>query len=137
MLVDQYFKKIGADDVQILAKNEPGKPEGSDADVRATFTDLKTNYYVQVKKRTGKTEMTGLNQIKDYIDYINSTPDDVDEVNIAWLLTTGYFAEEVIQKAKDYHDNGEANIRLVDGREFVEMIFNAGIDLLNLKMFDD
>lgn len=136
-LVDQYFKKIGADDVHILAKNEPGKPKGSDADVEATFTDLKTTYYVQVKKHTGETEMTGLKQIKDYIDYINSIPDDVDEVNIAWLLTTGSFAEEVVQKAKDYHDNGEANIRLVDGREFVEMIFNAGIDILDLKRFDN
>lgn len=136
MLVDQYFKKMGADDVKILAKNEPGKPEGSDADVKATFTDLKTTYYVQVKNHTGETGMEGLNQIKDYIDYINSNPDDEDEVDIAWLLTTGFFADEVKQKAKEYKDKGEANIRLVDGREFVEMIFNAGIDLLDLKTFN-
>lgn len=133
IIVAQYFKKIGADDVRILAKNEPGKPEGSDADVEATFTDLKTNYYVQVKHHSGKTGMTGLNQIKEYIDNINNNPDDDDEVDIAWLLTTGIFAEEVEQKVKEYKDNGEANIRLVDGREFVEMIFNAGIDLLDLK----
>ena len=136
MLVDQYFKKMGADDVKILAKNEPGKPEGSDADVKATFTDLKTTYYVQVKNHTGETGMEGLNQIKDYIDNINSNPDDEDEVDIAWLLTTGFFADEVKQKAKEYKDKGEANIRLVDGREFVEMIFNAGIDLLDLKTFN-
>lgn len=133
MLVAQYFKKIGADDVIILAKNEPGKPEGSDADVKATFTDLKTSYYVQVKHHHGETGMEGLNQIKDYIDYINSNPDDEDEVDIAWLLTTGVFADSVKQKVKEYRDNGEANIRLVDGRKFVEMIFNAGIDLLDLK----
>ncbi|MDK7354522.1 restriction endonuclease [Peptoniphilus harei] len=136
MLVDQYFKKMGADDVKILAKNEPGKPKGSDADVEATFTDLKTTYYVQVKKHTGETGMEGLNQIKDYIDNINSNPDDEDEVDIAWLLTTGFFADEVKQKAKEYKDKGEANIRLVDGREFVEMIFNAGIELLDLKTFN-
>ena len=136
MLVDQYFKKMGADDVKILAKNEPGKPKGSDADVEATFTDLKTTYYVQVKKHTGETGMEGLNQIKDYIDNINSNPDDEDEVDIAWLLTTGFFADEVKQRVKEYRDNGEANIRLVDGREFVEMIFNAGIDLLDLKTFN-
>lgn len=136
MLVDQYFKKMGADDVKILAKNEPGKPKGSDADVEATFTDLKTTYYVQVKKRDGQTGMEGLNQIKDYIDNINSNPDDEDEVDIAWLLTTGFFADEVKQKAKEYKDKGEANIRLVDGREFVEMIFNAGIELLDLKNFN-
>lgn len=136
MLVDQYFKKIGADDVHIPPKNESGKPKGSDADVEATFTDLKTTYYVQVKKRDGQTGMEGLNQIKDYIDNINSNPDDEDEVNIAWLLTTGFFADEVKQKAKEYKDKGEANIRLVDGREFVEMIFNAGIELLDLKTFN-
>lgn len=136
MLVDQYFKKMGADDVKILPKNEPGKPKGSDADVEATFTDLKTTYYVQVKKHTGETGMEGLNQIKDYIDNINSNPDDEDEVDIAWLLTTGFFADEVKQKVKEYKDKGEANIRLVDGREFVEMIFNAGIDLLDLKNFN-
>lgn len=136
MLVDQYFKKVGADDVKILAKNEPDKPEGSDADVEATFTDLKTTYYVQVKHHSGKTGIEGLNQIKDYIDNINSNPDDEDEVNIAWLLTTWIFSEEVEQKAKEYKDNGEANIRLVDGRKFVEMIFNAGIDLLDLKKFN-
>lgn len=136
MLVDQYFKKMGADDVKILAKNEPGKPKGSDADVEATFTDLKTTYYVQVKKHTGETGMEGLNQIKDYIDNIKSNPDDEDEVDIAWLLTTGFFADEVKQRVKEYRDNGEANIRLVDGREFVEMIFNAGIDLLDLKNFN-
>lgn len=136
MLVAQYFKKIGADDVKILAKNEPGKPDGSDADVEATFTDLKTTYYVQVKHHRDKTGIEGLNQIKEYIDYINSSPVDEDEVDIAWLLTTGVFADAVKQKAKEYHDNGEANIRLIDGREFVEMIFNAGIDLLDLKKFN-
>ena len=136
MLVVQYFKKIGADDVKILARNEPDKPYKSDADVKATFTDLKTTYYVQVKKHSGETGMEGLNQIKDYIDNINSNPDDEDEVDIAWLLTTGFFADEVKQKAKEYKYKGEANIRLVDGREFVEMIFNAGIDLLDLKNFN-
>lgn len=135
MLVDQYFKKMGADDVKILARNEPGKPEGSDADVKATFTDLKTTYYVQVKNHTGETGMEGLNQIKDYIDYINSILVDEDEVNVAWLLTTGVFADEVKQKAKEYRDNGEANVRLIDGREFIKMIFNAGIELLDLKTF--
>lgn len=136
MIVYQYFKKIGADYVKILPKNDPGKPKGSDADVEATFTDLKTTYYVQVKKHTGETGMAGLNQIKDYIDNINSNPDDEDEVDIAWLLTTGSFADEVKQKAKEYKDKGEANIRLVEGREFVKMIFNAGIDLLDLKTFN-
>lgn len=131
MLVDQYFKKMGADDVKILAKNEPGKPKGSDADVEATFTDLKTSYYVQVKHYDGETGMQGLNQIKDYIDNIKSNPDDEDQVDIAWLLTTGFFADEVKQKAKEYRDNGEANVRLIDGREFIEMIFNAGIELLD------
>ncbi|MEQ3353706.1 restriction endonuclease [Aedoeadaptatus acetigenes] len=133
MLVAEYFKKIGADDVKILARNDPDKPEGSDADVEAKFTDLKTCYYVQVKHHNGQTGMEGLNQIKDYIDYINSNPYDEDEVDIAWLLTTGVFADSVKQKEKEYRDSGEANIRLVDGREFVEMIFNAGIDLLDLE----
>lgn len=133
LLVEQYFLSVGADKVRINAKNEAGKPEGSDADVTAEFTDLKTTYYVQVKKHEGETDMHGLEQIKGYIDNVNKNQDDENEVNIAWFLTTAVFAEEVKQKVKEYRDNGEANIRLIDGREFIEMIFNAGIDLLDLK----
>lgn len=133
LLVEQYFLSVGADNVKINAKNESGKPEGSDVDVTAQFTDLKTTYYVQVKKHEGETDMHGLEQIKGYIDNVNKNLDDENEVNIAWFLTTAVFAEDVKQKVKEYRANGEANIRLIDGRNFIEMIFNAGIDLLDLK----
>lgn len=133
LLVEQYFLSVGADNVKINAKNESGKPEGTDVDVTAQFTDLKTTYYVQVKKHEGETDMHGLDQIKGYIDNVNKNLDDENEVNIAWFLTTVVFSEKVRQRVKEYRDNGEANIRLIDGRNFIEMIFNAGIDLLDLK----
>ena len=107
------------------------------ATITAQFVQaVVTLHYFLKKNKVVKTGIEGLNQIKDYIDNINSNPDDEDEVNIAWLLTTGIFSEKVEQKSKEYKDNGEANIRLVDGRKFVEMIFNAGIDLLDLKKFN-
>lgn len=133
IIVANYFRSVGADNVKIPAKNEPGKPAGADVDVVAKFTDLKTTYYVQVKKHENETGMHGLEQIKDYIDYVNNNPDDEDEVNIAWLLTTSFFAEEVKQKVIEYRAEEGSNIRLIDGREFIEMIFNAGIDLLDLE----
>lgn len=127
LIVAQYFKSLGADEVKVLAKNDPDKPEGSDADVLAKFTDLRTNYYVQVKNHEDETGIHGLEQIKSYMDYINNIPADDYEVNIGWFLTTAVFAEGVEQKAKEY------NIRLIDGKKFVKMIFNAGIDLLDLE----
>lgn len=127
LIVAQYFKSIGADEVKVLAKNDPKKAEGSDADVEAKFTDLWTNYYVQVKNHEDETGIHGLEQIKSYMDNIKNIHDDKNEVNIGWLLTTAVFAEEVEQKANEY------NIRLVDGKNFLEMIFNAGIDVLDLE----
>lgn len=127
LIVAQYFKSIGADEVKVLAKNDPKKAEGSDADVEAKFTDLWTNYYVQVKNHEDETGIHGLEQIKSYMDNIKNIHDDKNEVNIGWFLTTAVFAEEVKQKANEY------NIRLIDGKEFVEMIFNAGIDVLDLE----
>lgn len=127
LIVAQYFKSIGADEVKVLAKNDPKKAEGSDADVEAKFTDLRTNYYVQVKNHEDETGIHGLEQIKSYMDNIKNIHDDKNEVNIGWFLTTAVFAEEVEQKANEY------NIRLIDGKKFVEMIFNAGIDVLDLE----
>ena len=133
LIVKQYFLSKGADKVKIPPKNEPEKPAGADADVIAEFFDLKTTYYVQVKHHEDETGIYGLEQIRDYIYYVNNNPVDEDEVNVAWLLTTATFAEDVKEKAKEYKVNGLVNIRLIDGREFIEMIFNAGIDLLDLK----
>lgn len=127
LIVAQYFKSQGADEVKVLAKNDPDKPEGSDADVLAEFADLRTNYYVQVKNHEDETGIHGLEQIKTYMDYINSIPVDDYKVNIGWFLTTAVFAEEVKQKAIEY------NIRLINGKDFLEMIFNAGIDVLDLE----
>lgn len=127
LIVAQYFKSIGADEVKVLAKNDSKKAEGSDADVEAKFTDLRTNYYVQVKNHEYETGIHGLEQIKSYMDNIKNIHDDKNEVNIGWFLTTAVFAEEVEQKANEY------NIRLIDGKKFVEMIFNAGIDVLDLE----
>jgi hypothetical protein len=132
-IVANYFTKLGADEVIIPAKNDPKKKEGSDADVIAEFKDLKTTYYVQVKHHEGLTDAFGFYQIKNYVEYIESISDEKDEVAIGRLLTTARFSDEVEEKAENLRENSDTKIRLIDGGEFIKMIINAGIDLLDIN----
>lgn len=131
-IVANYFRQMGADVVEIPPKNSNEKPEGGDIDVIADFQDLKTKYYVQVKHHQGETGEYGLDQVKNYIDDMKDRSlEDDDIIVIPWLLTTAKFSENVKESAR------LASVRLIDGNEFIEMIFNAGIDLLSLDSIQD
>lgn len=66
-LVKWYLKQIGASDVYIPSKNEKGKNDGADADVIATFENLKVRLiYVQVKYHKGCTSDWAIKQISEY-----------------------------------------------------------------------
>lgn len=125
VLVKQYFIKMGASDATIPAKNDPDKVEGSDVDVIATFNELNTTFYVQVKHHKGETEPWAVQQVSSYMEkYYYNLEDNV--VNIPWVLTTGKFSEETkIEAAKN-------NVVLVDGEDFVKMLLNAGLSNIDV-----
>ena len=125
VLVKQYFIKMGASDATIPAKNDPDKVEGSDVDVIATFNELNTAFYVQVKHHKGETEPWAVKQVSSYMEkYYYNLEDNV--VNIPWVLTTGKFSEETkIEAAKN-------NVVLVDGEDFVKMLLNAGLSNIDV-----
>lgn len=121
-LIEWYFRKIGASTVWIPAKNESGK-EG-DADVVAVFENLKTIYYVQAKFHEGNTSDWATQQIRDYVEQKNAADDGYAKVG--WVVTTGDgFSEESMNLAKEH------SILLFAGKEFAQMILEAGIENLD------
>lgn len=119
-LVKIYMKKIGADRVDIPAKNERNKEDYADADVIADFDLLKVRVYIQVKKHVGETNAWAVNQISKYKKQKTKSLDD-EYIPLAWALTSAVFSEEAIQKA------GESGVRLINGTEFIGMLLDAGI----------
>lgn len=126
LLVKFYFERIGASEVYIPSKNEPGK-EG-DADVIAIFEHIKTIIYIQAKFHGGKTNEWALQQIKDYKDdkeSVNKLDKEVmddDYSRISWVISTadGY-TDEAYKLAR------EEKIQLIDGKKFVTLLLEAGI----------
>jgi predicted Mrr-cat superfamily restriction endonuclease len=118
ILVEWYFKRIGASDVYIPSKNESGK-EG-DADVVAVFEPLKTIIYSQVKFHTGETSSWAIEQITSYKDQKDSMDDGYSK--ICWVISTAdSFSKESYDFAK------EAKVQLVDGKQFTKMLIEAGV----------
>lgn len=117
-LVLWYFKRIGATDVYIPPKNPSEKEGYEDADVVATFEHLKTIVYVQVKKHEGTTGTWGVEQIKGYSD-VHGKQDDYTVCK--WAISSADFSEDTILKAV------EADVHLIDGKQFSIMLLNAGI----------
>lgn len=118
-LIKWYFLKVGATQVEIPAQNESGK-EG-DADIVATFEPLKTIIYVQAKKHSGETDDWAVQQIKDYRDQKDAMDDGY--ARVAWVVSTANsFSVECSSLAK------QNKVLLLNGRDFVRLLLNAGIE---------
>ena len=120
-LVEWYLKSIGAN-VDTPRKNE-SKTECGDADKVGFFDNIKTAILVQVKKHDGETDDWAVKQIKAfkhnhrYEDYHSQL----------WVISScDSFSESAISMAED------ADIRLIDGKEFCRMILNNGLENLEL-----
>ncbi len=122
-LVQWYMKKIGATETVIPAKNEPGKYDGADADVIATFELLKCIIYVQVKHHDGSTSDWAVKQIVRYLKQ-KDVPDDA-YMRLTWVVTSAEFSEVAKNEAQI---NG---VRLIDRHEFAEMLIDVGLDGIN------
>lgn len=130
-LIAWYFERVGAR-VEQPSKNESGK-EG-DGDIVATFDGLRTIIYVQAKKHDGMTDEWAAEQIVAYRDH-KATPKtesgvmDDGYARIAWVVSTADgFTDECKALAKDN------KVLLLNGRDFVKLLLNAGIEGLE-KIF--
>jgi hypothetical protein len=125
-LIGWYFRRVGATDVSIPAKNERGKQ--GDADIVAVFEPLKTIFYVQAKFHRNETSDWAAHQVRDYVNGKNQGADTMDDgyARVAWVVSSAdSFSEECRSLAKQ---NG---IRLVTGLDLAEMILEAGIHQLD------
>jgi len=121
-LVEWYFRRLGASSVIRTAKNERDKQ--GDADIIAIFEPLKTIYYIQAKHHTGMTTDWAVQQVREYKDQKDSLDDGY--TNIGWVVSTAdEFSDEFIRLAKEH------SVRHFSGREFAQMILEAGIQNLD------
>lgn len=123
-LVLEYFKCLGAD-AYIPPKNNPEIENYADSDVVATFEDLKTIYYVQVKKhyKDSETSDWSVQQIDEYRrQKTDESQIDDGYSKIAWVIST---ANDFTKEAKNHAT--ESNIRLTNRAEFSTMLLNAGL----------
>lgn len=123
-LIKWYLYKIGASDVEIPSKNESGKENGADADVRATFENLKVIIYVQAKYHSGCTSEWAINQITEYKSQKENTDDEY--TYIPWVISSAKgYSEKAVNKAREY------GVRLINRKEFAKMLIDSGFDDIN------
>ena len=117
-VVEQYFRTIGANNVEIPAKNSD-KEGCADADVVATFEHLRTIVYVQVKHhdKQSNTDDWAVQQIKEWKEQKGNIN---DYTTAAWVISTATFTPQTKEAAA-----GE-NVLLVSGEEFAQMLLEAG-----------
>jgi predicted Mrr-cat superfamily restriction endonuclease len=125
-LVRWYFKKIGATESYIPPKNNIDKV--GDVDVIAYFDNLRTIINVQVKFYKGETSDWAINQIKDFAKSKEAISDGYNRQY--WVISSS----ESFSKTS-YNLAKENNIILIDGKEFVKMLLNVGIE--SLDSFED
>ncbi len=121
-LVEGYLKSIGGE-VMTPSKNESGSEYG-DADKVAFFEKLKTVVMVQIKKHVGKTGDGAVQQITEF--ELNHNFGD-EYFTQLWVVST---CDEFTPEAKS--NASEKGVRLIDGREFCNMILESGLSCLNL-----
>ncbi len=118
-LVRWYMFQAGASDAHIPAKNEPGKEDGADADVIATFEDLKVIFYIQAKNHKKVTNEWAVEQISNYKD--PNLTENNEYTYIPWVISS---ADEFSNDAKELAEKN--NVRLINGSEFAKMLMNVG-----------
>lgn len=124
-LIAWYFRKIGASEVAILAKNAPKENQEADADVSATFETLKVRIHIQAKHHQGETDDWAVSQIKAYKEERKKIA-EADYNEIYWVIST---CDHFSTKAYDVAVN--ASVRLIDGHMFAKMILDTGLEDLH------
>ena len=118
-LIKWYFRRIGASEVYIPAKNE-SKKEG-DADVIATFEPIKTIIYIQAKFHIGETDSWALEQVLAYKNFKEEA--DSEYSKLCWVITTGSsYSSQALEIAK------QNEIQLFDEKTFAMLLLEAGVN---------
>lgn len=125
-LVRWYFQKIGATELYIPPKNSIEKV--GDVDVIATFENLRTIINVQVKYYKGETSDWAINQINDFAKSKENMSDGYSRQY--WVISSSNGFSE-----KSYNLAKENSILLIDGKQFVCMLLNVGLE--TLELFED
>lgn len=123
-LIRWYFQRVGANEVTIPSKNKADKV--GDVDVIATFEKIKTIINVQVKFHRGETSAWAIQQIKDFSESKENMFDGYSRQY--WVVSSSdKFSQESYNQARDN------SILLVDGKQFIRMLIDVGIE--NLDVF--
>lgn len=137
-IIAWYFRKLGAK-TDIPPRNQPDKK--GDADVLATFDQLKVLVCVQAKFHDEKTGAWGAKQVQEYAVHIDEKnrakhdpnqvggivdEDDESDTILTWLIST---ADDFTDACKREAD--KCNVRLVTGKMFAKMLLEVGISDLD------
>ena len=120
-LIEWYFKRVGASEVDRPSKNESDK-EG-DADIIATFEPIKVLVYIQAKFHdpNSQTDEWAVEQIQAYVGHRNNLQEDDGYAKVLWVVSTcDDFTEECKRMAK------AKGVTLINGQEFACMLIDAG-----------
>lgn len=126
-LVQWYFQRLGATQVDVLSKNQANK-EG-DADVTAIFEPLRTIYHVQAKLHEpgSTTDQWAVEQINAYVEHRRTAEAGDGYARVPWVVSTcGDFDPDCQTLARKH------GVILINGKEFAHMLLEAGIDSLDL-----
>ena len=122
ILIKNLMLKLGADESEVLSKNESGKRDYADCDVRALFNSLGVQYLIQCKNHNGKEqdEAWAIEQITKYANQkAESLQDDI--TTILWVVSmVENFSEQTKSMATD---NG---VRLINQKDLLEILINSG-----------
>lgn len=123
-LIKWYLERCGASKAWVPAKNECGKVDGADADVIAEFDNLKYIVYVQAKWHVGTTSEWPVYQIDGYKNQMCEC--DSAYTYATWVISPadGFSPLSVAEAEK-------RGVRLIDGKEFAQMLLNIGLLDLN------
>lgn len=123
-LVRWYMETQYGANAWIPAKNDQTKEDGADADVIAEIGDLDTTVCIQIKKNEGVTDERAVTQISLYVA---QKQNELKSTNVfAWVIST---ADSFSEKARSLAE--EKKVRLINGKEFAEMLFNCDLSDLD------
>ncbi len=120
-ILDRYMRKNGATSVLIPPSDNYDNDE---ADVIAKFSKLNILFYVHIRSCEDYTDAWALRKILNYDEQHKACFDaDLGITNIPWIITIAddFNKEEIKKEAQKRH------VRLINGKEFANMLAEAGI----------
>ena len=93
------------------------------------FEPIKTVIHVQAKFYDGVAGKWAIEQINDFIEFINNKPEDDGYIHIGWVIST---CDDFSDKAKELATQN--NRLLINGETFAEMLIRSGIHTIDKNL---